>query len=863
MDLLTSTVKKITLFNEKTEEAGFTNATWSFFEASHGKGAADGGGGAIKRALDNRVAYGVDVTDAKFYVIMAQKRPINEQEILRLIELDDLSECDSDEGGEFASHISTPSDSYLTLPDDVLVEKRLEEIFGIDNELHEDSPPDTGYDNEGSLYDDLQPIFSEIDQLDDQFPSSTPEQSTTPLQSSSTVQSSILASRPSTSHDIVFQRNARSTNNNAKPRSWKMLRKVPKIPNFDKKITSVTASPITAIKWLDTRSNCTHNSSPASRYYICEEDTEKWFSTRGIVPESHSRLHTEYGRVDSTDTKSNMLKRRQYTSEWEAEMECDDANESISIVKTKVTEKNKENKKVTILSEVRIDYRPVLKKYGSFEPPEIMPRSKEKKKRTPINMDDLTNAIRMIKEKKFSTFGASKHFGLPRTTLRRHLKHCLEIDETGLSTVHVPPRILAPLGAKQVGSMTSAERGTTVTMIAAINAGGGFIPPMLIFPRVNFKHFMITGAPEGSIGGANPSGWSNESMFVIFLQHFIKYAKPTKERPVILIMDNHESHISISAIQMAKDNGVKLITLHPHTSNHMQPLDKSVFGPFKTYFNTAANELLMSPGHVGKQLTIYDIAGLVGKAFPLAFTPNNICKETSEDSSNYSPSDTSEGASDNDSEDENLQSEHVNKENYNIEDFVIFVYEGSYFVGKSEILEHFKDAVIIIYNRGCKHVVSASATLENIDMTYVNEENTINSSALFLRKMVLGVEKNPINDNLTAPKLIKEKVCPAGMVLQPSLNSGFAFDNFDRYVEICAGKDTMHDMVGILFQDHAPRVDISSEESNDGIGSNQPRRKRFRRHYEAPIFSLYYYLQKLQSLKALSNCRQTIMHLLI
>lgn len=387
-----------------------------------------------------------------------------------------------------------------------------------------------------------------------------------------------------------------------------------------------------------------------------------------------------------------------------------------------------------------------------------MPRSKENKKRTSINMDDLTNAIKMIKEKKISTFGASKHFGLPRTTLRRHLKHCLEIgkdvselhqnllvnqvfdrteertlvdyikdaaqlqfgltlkdvkilayqfakangkkypkswdtkkmagdywlrlfrqryqnelslrkpeatslarssafnkhtvsltfdnfkkvlsqcpsdinatdiwnlDETGLSTVHVPPKILAPLGVKQVGSMTSAERGTTVTMIAAINAGGGFIPPMLIFPRVNFKDFMITGAPEGSIGSANPSGWSNESMFVIFLQHFIKYAKPTKERPVILLMDNHESHISVSAIQLAKDNGVKLITLHPHTSNHMQPLDKSVFGPFKTYFNTAANELLMSPGHVGKPLTIYDIAGLVGKAFPLAFTPNNICK---------------------------------------------------------------------------------------------------------------------------------------------------------------------------------------------------------------------------------------------
>ncbi|XP_047132647.1 uncharacterized protein LOC124811315 [Hydra vulgaris] len=105
---------------------------------------------------------------------------------------------------------------------------------------------------------------------------------------------------------------------------------------------------------------------------------------------------------------------------------------------------------------------------------------------------------------------------------------------------------------------------------------------------------MITNAPAGSIGSTNPSGWSNESMFVKFLQRFIKQAKPTIEQPVILIMDNHESHISVPAIQKAKDNGVKFITLHTHASNHMQPLDKTVFGPFKTYFNIAANELLMS-----------------------------------------------------------------------------------------------------------------------------------------------------------------------------------------------------------------------------------------------------------------------------
>lgn len=42
--------------------------------------------------------------------------------------------------------------------------------------------------------------------------------------------------------------------------------------------------------------------------------------------------------------------------------------------------------------------------------------------------------------------------------------------ETGISTVHIPPNVLASKGLKQVGSMTSAERGTNITMICAINA---------------------------------------------------------------------------------------------------------------------------------------------------------------------------------------------------------------------------------------------------------------------------------------------------------------------------------------------------------------------------------------------------------
>lgn len=46
--------------------------------------------------------------------------------------------------------------------------------------------------------------------------------------------------------------------------------------------------------------------------------------------------------------------------------------------------------------------------------------------------------------------------------------------------------------------MINAER--KVKVIAAINASCGFLPPIPIFPRVNFNEFMLTGPPDGTIG---------------------------------------------------------------------------------------------------------------------------------------------------------------------------------------------------------------------------------------------------------------------------------------------------------------------------------------------------------------------------
>jgi RecA-family ATPase len=44
------------------------------------------------------------------------------------------------------------------------------------------------------------------------------------------------------------------------------------------------------------------------------------------------------------------------------------------------------------------------------------------------------------------------------------------IDETGVTTVQKPSNVVAQKGLKQIGAVTSQERGTLVTVVVAINA---------------------------------------------------------------------------------------------------------------------------------------------------------------------------------------------------------------------------------------------------------------------------------------------------------------------------------------------------------------------------------------------------------
>ena len=49
-----------------------------------------------------------------------------------------------------------------------------------------------------------------------------------------------------------------------------------------------------------------------------------------------------------------------------------------------------------------------------------------------------------------------------------------------------PDRIVAERGVKQVGAITSGERGKLVTLTIAVSASGNMIPPFFVFQESNF-----------------------------------------------------------------------------------------------------------------------------------------------------------------------------------------------------------------------------------------------------------------------------------------------------------------------------------------------------------------------------------------
>ena len=117
---------------------------------------------------------------------------------------------------------------------------------------------------------------------------------------------------------------------------------------------------------------------------------------------------------------------------------------------------------------------------------------------------------------------------------------------------------------------------------------------------------------------AIPRG-GNSDIFFQWLLHFIKYTQPTKEDPVFLVLDGHNSHTrNLEVITLVHKDHVEIICFPLHSSHKMQPLYKAFMGPLKTFHYQEIEKWLRS--HLGRVVTVYQIGELFGNAYNRAAT---------------------------------------------------------------------------------------------------------------------------------------------------------------------------------------------------------------------------------------------------
>ena len=196
------------------------------------------------------------------------------------------------------------------------------------------------------------------------------------------------------------------------------------------------------------------------------------------------------------------------------------------------------------------------------------------------------------------------------------------MDETGIrTTTSKPPKILSIRGKKQMGIMSSSERGTLTTVICCCNATGSFIPPFMIFARKRMQDVLMDGAPPGSKGICTDNGWINGEAFLTWLSWFVDVVRPTATKKVLLLLDNHEAHKYYPALHFASKNHVMMLSFAPHTTHRMQPLDVAVYRALKIFFEQEISAFQKQ--HIGRIIKPHDIAKLLAPAYLKAASAQN------------------------------------------------------------------------------------------------------------------------------------------------------------------------------------------------------------------------------------------------
>ena len=197
-------------------------------------------------------------------------------------------------------------------------------------------------------------------------------------------------------------------------------------------------------------------------------------------------------------------------------------------------------------------------------------------------------------------------------------------DETGVQNV---PKEVKVLGAKKIRTFqqVSAEQGETTSILTFVNGYGEVVPPMVIHKGARVQDSWRIKQPGDMRLAATTKGYITKAKFHEYGLRFVKYLKQHRMagRKNLLIVDGHKSHLyNLPFYECMRANNVEVLTIPPHTSHLLQPLDSAPFGAFKIAWQSHLHRY--NTEHHGRPLNKVNFWDVFVPAWTSAMTTKNI-----------------------------------------------------------------------------------------------------------------------------------------------------------------------------------------------------------------------------------------------
>lgn len=225
-------------------------------------------------------------------------------------------------------------------------------------------------------------------------------------------------------------------------------------------------------------------------------------------------------------------------------------------------------------------------------------------------------------------------------------RRIFNLDETGMSAgrdTHgaskkravVPSKIRCHVkGADFEGNLAR------VSLLACISAAGEAVCPLWVFKGTRLPFRVIRNEngeistqsaahllpPDSLLGTRKEKGGIDSSLFAQWAEYFVRTVRhlTNGNRKVLLIYDACRAHMTLHALSILRKGNIEVYALPAHTSGFTQPLDISVFSPFKTAVNETLYKLGNSLKENNVKVTLYNMCDSFRAAYYSTFNRENI-----------------------------------------------------------------------------------------------------------------------------------------------------------------------------------------------------------------------------------------------